>query len=107
MMVRNFVSFTRIPKGLFLLVVFLSVFWILSFAYIENQAEFSPTMILHKEIADDCFPSALCDKKGNIHIKPLRLVTHFYAMNLALLIGFFRSLKTIKSGVWDRTPRNQ
>lgn len=68
MMVRNFVSFTRIPKGLFLLVVFLSVFWILSFAYIENQAEFSPTMILHKEIADDCFPSALCDKKGNIHI---------------------------------------
>ncbi len=43
----------------------------------------------------------------NIHIKPLRLVTHFYAMNLALFIGFFRSWKTIKSGVWDRTPRNQ
>jgi hypothetical protein len=46
-------------------------------------------------------------KKLNIHIKPLRLVTHFYAMNLALLIGFFKSWKTIKSGVWDRTPRNQ
>jgi len=46
-------------------------------------------------------------KKANVHIKLLRLVTHFYAMNLALLIGFFRSWKTIKSGVWDRTPRNQ
>jgi len=46
-------------------------------------------------------------KKANIHIKPLRLVTHFYAMNLALFIGFFKSLRKIKSGVWDRTPRNQ
>jgi len=46
-------------------------------------------------------------KKLNIHIKILRLVTHFYAMNLALFIGFFKSWKTIKSGAWDRTPRNQ
>ena len=46
-------------------------------------------------------------KMVNIHIKPLRLATHFYAMNLALFIGFFRSWKTIKSGAWDRTPRNQ
>jgi len=46
-------------------------------------------------------------KKVDIHIKPLRLVTHFYAMNLALFIGFFKSWKTIKSGAWDRTPRNQ
>jgi len=46
-------------------------------------------------------------KMANIHIRSLRLVTHFYAMNLALLIGFFRSWKTIRSGVWDRTPRNQ
>jgi cellulose synthase/poly-beta-1,6-N-acetylglucosamine synthase-like glycosyltransferase len=46
-------------------------------------------------------------KRINIHIKLLRLVTHFYAMNLALFIGFFKSMKTIKSGTWDRTPRNQ
>ena len=46
-------------------------------------------------------------KKINVHNKLLRLVTHFYAMNLALFIGFFRSMKTIQSGVWDRTPRNQ
>ncbi len=46
-------------------------------------------------------------KKANIHINLLRLATHFYAMNLALFIGFFRSWKKISSGTWDRTPRNQ
>lgn len=46
-------------------------------------------------------------KKLNIHIRLVRLVTHFYAMNLALFLGFFRSLRTIHSGAWDRTPRNQ
>ncbi|MDT8392583.1 MAG: glycosyltransferase [Bacteroidales bacterium] len=46
-------------------------------------------------------------KKLNIHNKLLRMVTHFYAMNLALFIGFFRSMKRIHSGTWDRTPRNQ
>ena len=42
-----------------------------------------------------------------IHIKYLRLITHFYAMNLALLLGFFKFLKPIKSGVWERTKRHQ
>jgi cellulose synthase/poly-beta-1,6-N-acetylglucosamine synthase-like glycosyltransferase len=46
-------------------------------------------------------------KHLGIHNKALRLATHFYAMNLALFIGFFKSFKTIKSGTWDRTPRNQ
>jgi len=46
-------------------------------------------------------------KSMNIHIKLLRLVTHFYAMNLALFIGFFKSWGKITSGTWDRTPRNQ
>jgi hypothetical protein len=44
-------------------------------------------------------------KRIHIHLRLLRLITHFYAMNLALLIGFFRSLKTIRSGVWERTER--
>lgn len=46
-------------------------------------------------------------KKVNIHIAPLRLVVHFYSMNLALLIGMFRYIKGVKSGVWKPTPRNQ
>jgi hypothetical protein len=44
-------------------------------------------------------------KRFGIHIKLLRLLTHFYAMNLALLIGFFKSLARIETGVWERTSR--
>lgn len=46
-------------------------------------------------------------RKIKIHIVPLRFVTHFYAMNLALLTGFFKSLKGVKSNVWKPTERNQ
>lgn len=46
-------------------------------------------------------------KKININISLFRFVTHFYGMNLALLIGFFRFLKGIKSGIWTPTKRNQ
>lgn len=46
-------------------------------------------------------------KKINIHIALLRFITHFYSMNLALLIGFFKSLKKIESNVWKPTQRNQ
>ncbi len=34
-----------------------------------------------------------------------RLVTHFFSMNAALFIGFFRSLGKVRSGVWERTER--
>lgn len=44
-------------------------------------------------------------RKLNIHIGPLRLVTHFFSMNSALFIGFFRSLGKVRSGVWERTSR--
>jgi len=42
-----------------------------------------------------------------IHILPLRFVSHFVIMNLALLAGFFRYLGGIKSNVWQPTRRNQ
>jgi cellulose synthase/poly-beta-1,6-N-acetylglucosamine synthase-like glycosyltransferase len=45
-------------------------------------------------------------KKLNIYIGPFRLVTHFFSMNTALFIGFFRSLGKIRSGVWERTERD-
>lgn len=45
-------------------------------------------------------------RKMRIHIRPLRLATHFYFMNMALLVGFFRSMRTIRSGVWERTSRD-
>lgn len=46
-------------------------------------------------------------KKIHIHIVLLRYVTHFYSMNLALLIGFFKYMKGVDSNVWQPTKRNQ
>jgi glycosyltransferase involved in cell wall biosynthesis len=44
-------------------------------------------------------------KKMQVHIGPFRLATHFFSMNAALFIGFFRSLGKIRSGAWERTER--
>jgi cellulose synthase/poly-beta-1,6-N-acetylglucosamine synthase-like glycosyltransferase len=46
-------------------------------------------------------------RKIKIHAIPLRFVSHFVLMNLALLAGFFRYLGGIKSNVWQPTRRNQ
>ncbi len=46
-------------------------------------------------------------KKQKINISIFRFITHFYTMNIALLIGFFRFLSGVKSGVWQPTKRNQ
>jgi cellulose synthase/poly-beta-1,6-N-acetylglucosamine synthase-like glycosyltransferase len=40
-----------------------------------------------------------------IQIIPLRFVTHFYSMNLALLVGFVKYLKGTKTNVWEPTTR--
>lgn len=45
-------------------------------------------------------------KKMNVHVHKIRMATHFFAMNLALLIGFFKSFTHIKSGAWERTQRS-
>jgi glycosyltransferase involved in cell wall biosynthesis len=44
-------------------------------------------------------------RKLKIYIGPFRLITHFFSMNVALFIGFFRSLGKVRSGVWERTER--
>lgn len=46
-------------------------------------------------------------QKINIHNKGLRFITHFYSMNVALFIGFFKYIKGINSNVWQPTKRNQ
>ena len=45
----------------------------------------------------------------NIKIQsiPLRFVSHFVLMNLALMAGFFKYLGGIKDNVWQPTSRNQ
>jgi len=46
-------------------------------------------------------------RKLNIHIVILRFITHFYSMNTALFIGFFKYLSGVDSNVWQPTKRNQ
>ncbi len=46
-------------------------------------------------------------RKIKIHVLPLRFISHFVLMNLALLAGFFRFVGGIKNNVWQPTRRNQ
>ncbi len=46
-------------------------------------------------------------KQTNINIPIFRFITHFYSMNLALLIGFFKFISGVKTGIWQPTKRNQ
>ena len=45
--------------------------------------------------------------KLSVNIKPLRFVTHFLGMNLALLLGFFKFLFGVRTNIWKPTERNQ
>jgi len=46
-------------------------------------------------------------RKFQLHIVFLRFITHFYAMNLALLVGFIKNLRGIHTNVWQPTRRYQ
>ena len=43
--------------------------------------------------------------KIGVHVKILRLITHFIAMNFALLVGFFNALNGVEKGVWQPSKR--
>ncbi|MDQ2770419.1 MAG: glycosyltransferase [Bacteroidota bacterium] len=46
-------------------------------------------------------------RRAGRHSRALRFVTHFYSMNAALLLGWWRYLRGIKTTVWTPTQRNQ
>jgi cellulose synthase/poly-beta-1,6-N-acetylglucosamine synthase-like glycosyltransferase len=46
-------------------------------------------------------------KRRNIHVFLLRFISHFYLMNLALLVGFFKFIKGVESNIWKPTQRYQ
>ncbi len=46
-------------------------------------------------------------KRVNLHFLLPRFITHFLVMNLALLIGFIRFIKGVKTNVWQPTKRHQ
>ena len=47
----------------------------------------------------------LAFRKLNWYITPLRYVSHFVLMNIALLVGFFQYLLAPGDGTWDSTPK--
>jgi cellulose synthase/poly-beta-1,6-N-acetylglucosamine synthase-like glycosyltransferase len=46
-------------------------------------------------------------RKIRLHIVFLRFITHFYSMNLALLLGFFKYLNKAETDVWEPTRRSK
>jgi cellulose synthase/poly-beta-1,6-N-acetylglucosamine synthase-like glycosyltransferase len=46
-------------------------------------------------------------RKINIHSIPLRFISHFVLMNVALLAGFIKYIGGISDNVWQPTRRNQ
>jgi cellulose synthase/poly-beta-1,6-N-acetylglucosamine synthase-like glycosyltransferase len=44
-------------------------------------------------------------RRINQHIIILRFATHFYAMNIALLVGFFKYITGMKTNIWQPTRR--
>jgi cellulose synthase/poly-beta-1,6-N-acetylglucosamine synthase-like glycosyltransferase len=44
-------------------------------------------------------------RRINQHIIILRFATHFYAMNFALLVGFFKYITGMKTNIWQPTRR--
>lgn len=45
-------------------------------------------------------------QKIHLHNITLRFVTHFYSMNIALLVGFIKYVKGAKTNVWEPTTRS-
>jgi cellulose synthase/poly-beta-1,6-N-acetylglucosamine synthase-like glycosyltransferase len=46
-------------------------------------------------------------RKGKVHINLLRYITHFYLMNLALLVGFLIFIRGVDTNIWQPTQRFQ
>ena len=55
-----------------------------------------------------CLPIVdLILRKIKVHINLLRFITHFYLMNIALLIGFLRFIRGVDTNIWQPTQRFQ
>jgi cellulose synthase/poly-beta-1,6-N-acetylglucosamine synthase-like glycosyltransferase len=46
-------------------------------------------------------------KKLNLHVVPVRFLSHLFVMNVALFVGFIIFIKGIRSGTWAPTKRYQ
>jgi len=87
--------------GPFFIIIMLVSTWVIS----SSSTFFIASSILLTVVV---FGIPLMDKLLSvvgINISILRNIRYFFAMNLALLIGFFKYLKGVKSSVWQPTKR--
>ena len=86
--------------------IFLILLYVLSFLLMGNNpiyrfAFYSETFLLV------LVPMDFLLQKTGIHIRPLRLLRHFFFMNLALFIGMLKAFGGVKTSIWEPTLRNQ
>ncbi len=73
--------------------------------YLASYSQFYKYILIFQSILMLMPLIDLILRKINLHIVLLRFITHFYAMNLALLIGFFKNLLGFKTNIWQPTRR--
>jgi cellulose synthase/poly-beta-1,6-N-acetylglucosamine synthase-like glycosyltransferase len=83
------------------------IFALVANLFLAFQNQFFLTILVAQVVL---FSLPLIDfilKQINIHILLLRFATHFFSMNLALLVGLIKYFKGVNSNVWQPTQRNQ
>lgn len=86
---------------------FLAIFAIGSAAVLAANSSFYGYFLFFLVVILLLLPLDFLLMKRNIETGALRFVNHFLMMNVALLIGFAKYTKGIKSNVWQPTKRNQ
>jgi cellulose synthase/poly-beta-1,6-N-acetylglucosamine synthase-like glycosyltransferase len=89
-------------KGpLFIIIAYVSSLLLVNYNNFFHFAFYFETFLL------GLVPMDFLLQKIGVHIRPLRLLRHFFFMNLAILIGMFKALTGVKSSIWEPTVRNQ
>lgn len=86
---------------LFIVLIFISNTFLIHKSNFYLILFFTHSFLLFVTVADFIL------QKINFHIKYVKFVSHFYLMNLALLLGFLKYIKGIKTNIWEPTMRNQ
>jgi hypothetical protein len=86
--------------------VFLLLNFILTFMLFNTHWIYQCALIGHLFLLGLLLIDLIINKFG-WNFKWVRFVTHFYSMNLALLLGLFKYIKGSKSIAWKPTERDQ
>ena len=83
----------------FFLLLFVSSCWLVSIPFYKYAFIIQSVVILL--IVIDFLLKGI-----GLHVKPLRALSHFVLMNIALVMGFFKFLLGVRTNIWRPTKRN-